>query len=657
MQVRVILLAVLVVVFFVVLGARLWQLQVLSGDDYSLYARQTYTREVQIPAQRGVIYDRDGEVLVNNVAGLNVTVVPEEIGRGKLRELAEILDSDVGAVLESYDAAEGAGNSYSPILVRENAASEAVTYISERTGEFPGVSVEDDYVRNYPLGPTASHVLGYTGAVSQEELEGSGEELADDAVVGKSGIELVYEELLRGEPGERTYSVDALGRIVDGDQQVASDEERERLEAESATEEPVPGNDLRLSLDLDLQGTVEQELVRAVETGQAEGYDSTGGATVALDPETGEILAMASYPEFDPQLFVGGVSGAGEMAEYDALVSGNANSPFTNRAVSGAHPAASTFKPFTGLAGLAYEAMTPSTTFTDDGSCWRPAGAETGCWQSWRQFNATGTNHGTQNYAEALADSNDKFFYQVADRLWRGTSNTDLLPEYYERFGFGRRTDVDLPGEAAGRVPTSQWQRENGATAEDRYWGVGRWVNMAIGQGDVLATPVQLATAYAALQNGGTLVEPHIGLEASTQDGEVVEDLSRSGGQEVEVTESQLSATLEGLRGVTEPGGTAAWVFKDSPLDVVGKTGTAESGSGEKDSIGWFAGWAEDQEEPVVVVTMVEGGGGDEVAAPAVRRVLEEYHASPDAEDSGETGTDFGETSASPDADRYSSTG
>jgi penicillin-binding protein 2 len=515
------------------------------------------------------------------------------------------------------------------MLVRENATSEAVTYISERTGEFPGVSVEDDYVRNYTLGPTASHVLGYTGSVSQEELKASGGDLSNDAIVGKSGVELVYEDLLRGEPGLRRYSVDARGRIVDGEQRVASNEERARIEAESAVEKPEPGKDLSLSLDLGLQQTVEKELAGAVKSGLGQGYDSTGGASVALDPDNGEVLAMASYPEFDPQLFVGGVSGADEISEYESLVSDGANSPFTDRAVAGAHPAASTFKPFTGLAGLAYEAITPATTFTDDGSCWRPEGAESGCWQSWREFDGTGTNHGTQDYAEALADSNDKYFYQVADWLWRGTSDENLLPDYYERFGFGQRTGVDLPGEAAGRVPTSKWQQESGATEEDRYWGVGRWVNMAIGQGDVLATPIQLAVAYSALQNGGTLVEPHVALEARKGEGKAVEDLAGdSSGSKVKVPDGQLSATLEGLRAVTEPGGTSAQVFKDSPLDVVGKTGTAQSGDGEEDSIGWFAGWAEDQEDPIVVVTMVEGAGGDEVAAPAVRKVLEKYHAS-----------------------------
>ncbi|MDN5697485.1 MAG: hypothetical protein L0G70_05850, partial [Rubrobacter sp.] len=202
----------------------------------------------------------------------------------------------------------------------------------------------------------------------------------------------------------------------------------------------------------------------------------------------------------------------------------------------------------------------------------------------------------------------------------------DLLPEFYEHFGFGERTGVDLPGESAGRVPTSEWQRQNGATEEDRYWGGGRWVNMAIGQGDALATPMQLAVAYASIQNGGTLVEPHLALQGSTQNGEEVRDLSGGEEEEVDVTDRQLSATLEGLRAVTEPGGTAASAFEDNPLSVVGKTGTAESGDGEADSIGWFAGWAEDQQDPVVVVTMVEGGGGDQVAAPAVSRVLEQHH-------------------------------
>ena len=623
---RVAVLGVIVAVLFVVLVARLWQLQVISGEDYSLSAQQTYTREVQIPAQRGVIYDRDGEVLVNNVAGINVTVEPAKIERGKLRELAAILDADEAEVLERYDAAVAAGALHSPILVRENAASDAVTYISERTGEFPGVSVDDDYIRNYPLGDTAAHLLGYTGAVTQEELEASDGELANDAIVGKSGVELVYEELLRGEPGQRVYNVDAQGRVVNNEQQVASEQEREQIEASSVTEEPEPGSDLHISLDLDLQSVVEDELQRAIDEGREQGYDTTGGATVALDPETGEMLAMASYPDFEPQLFVGGVSGSGELSEYEALTSGSSNSPFTNRAIAGAHPAASTFKPFTGMAGLAYDVMDPSSTFTDDGSCWRPEGATSGCWQSWRQFNGTGTNHGTQDYAEALADSNDKFFYEVADLLWNSTSDENLLPKFYERFGFGERTGVDLPGESEGRVPTSDWQRQNGATEADRYWGVGRWVNMAIGQGDVLATPVQLAVAYSAIQNGGTLVDPHLALEASTQSGETVKELSGGEGEEVDVTERQLSATLEGLRAVTEPGGTAAAAFEDNPLSVVGKTGTAESGDGEEDSIGWFAGWAEDQPEPVVVVTMVEGGGGDQVAAPAVSRVLEEYH-------------------------------
>src|SRR5215211_4910229 len=211
MQVRVVSLAIVVAVIFVVLAARLWQLQVLTGNDYTLSARHTQTREVKDPAQRGVIYDRDGEVLANNVPGLNVTVVPDEISREKVQELAEILGADKEAVLESYDAAFELGNEYGPMLVKENANRDDVTYISERTEEFSGVAVNDDYVRNYPKGDVAAHILGYTGAITQEELKlDTFKGLSNDSVVGKSGVELYYEELLRGEAGKKVYNVDAL---------------------------------------------------------------------------------------------------------------------------------------------------------------------------------------------------------------------------------------------------------------------------------------------------------------------------------------------------------------------------------------------------------------------------------------------------------------
>jgi penicillin-binding protein 2 len=645
MQVRVVSFAIIVAVIFIVLAARLWYLQILTGNDYSVIARATQTREVKIPAQRGVIYDRNGEVLANNVPGLNVTVIPDQISRDQVKKLAEILGADTGAVLDSYDAAFKLGNQYGPMLVKENANRDDVTYVSERTEEFPGVTVNDDYVRNYPRGELAAHVLGYTGAITQEELkQDTFKGMSSDSVVGKSGVELSYEKVLRGEAGEKVYNVDALGRIVPEGSRVNSlgqfvDANGNPIEADPSKElpdrvkDPVPGDDLKLTLDLNLQKVTESELDAAIGRAQSSGYAGNGGAAVAMDPRNGQILAMASRPNFDPKLFVGGISGTREAQTFAYMNSEAANYPFTNRAITGGEPAASTFKPFTGLAGLTFGVIDAYTIVTDNGDCWRPTGSSWGCWQSWREnspnYQYLGP-HPPENFAEAIADSNDKFFYQVADWLWNATSDKDWLPHFYERFGFGHLSGIDLPGETAGRVPTRVGEQELAkaiGSPDQAYWSVGDWVNLAIGQGDLLVSPVQLARAYAAIYNGGTLVTPHVGDEI-LQDGKVVRRISTKPAGQVDVSESHLQNAIEGLRGVTEDGGTAESVFKGSQLDVAGKSGTGETPKGY---VNWFVGWTQNQERPLIVVVMIEGGGtfqtGSEMTAgPAVRHILESFY-------------------------------
>ena len=636
MQMRVVSVAILVAIIFVVLAIRLWYLQVLTGDDFTRSAEATQTREVKIPAQRGVIYDRNGAIMANNVPGLNVTVIPSSIPREKVEEMANILGADPNVVLERYDTAltPGAGAPYAAMLVKENADRDAVTYISERTEEFPGVTVNDDYVRSYPEGTLAAHVLGYTGAITDSELgQAPFEGLSNDAVVGKSGVELEYEKLLRGVAGKKEYSVDALGRVVatrraDGTRADGQPEVAPELSRPDKITDPVPGKNLTLTLDTDLQRVVEDELDAAMERAQVqEGAPGSGGAVVALDPSNGEILAMASRPTFDPQMFVGGVTGDEELGLYNYLISEEANSPFANRAIYGTFPGASTFKVFTGMAGLAYGVINPYTTYTDTGACWRPTGVVGGCWQSWREnYGAKYGTHGTQNYYEAIMDSNNKYFFQVVDWLWNSTQDKDLLPEFYKKFGFGSLTGIDLPAEEAGRVPTQAWQEEAGTTPDDRYWGVGRWVNMAIGQGDLLVTPVQLARGFAAIQNGGTLVTPHVGLEVRNQNGDVVEQISPEPAGSVGVDQGVLDATIEGMRRVPAEGGTAEWSFKGATLPFVGKSGTGEMWG--KQPINWFAGWVETADRPLVVVAMVEEGGlhSDITAAPIVRHTLEAYY-------------------------------
>jgi penicillin-binding protein 2 len=647
MQVRVVTLAVLIGLVFVLLGARLWHLQVLTGEDYTLAAQTTHTRDIKIPAQRGVIYDREGEILANNVPGLNVTAIPNEVSREKVGELAEIAGADRDAVLDRYDAAFATGSQYNPILVKENADRDDVTYIRERTEEFQGVTVNDDWVRSYPKGDLASHILGYTGAITQDELGlDAFKGLTNDSVVGKSGVELYYEELLRGHVGWEKYNVDALGRIVPEGARVDSmgrfvNENGEPIEANPSAERPdhvepsEPGKNLTLTIDLDLQKVAEDELEAAIERTQAAGYSGTGGAVVAMDPRTGEILALASRPDFDPQLFVGGISGEQEVEVFEYLNSEYANNPFTNRAIEGGFPAASTFKVFTGLGGLAFGVIDAYTTVTDTGECWQPTGSSWGCWQSWRENSPNYAYlgpHGTQNYAEALKDSNDKFFYQVADWIWNETGDQNWLPKYYERWGFGSLTGIDLAGETPGRVPTRAWEKsyiaQVGGTMEG-HWTVGDWVNLSIGQGDLLVSPVQLARAYSAIHNGGSLVTPHVGREVTDQNGRVVQEISPEPARQLEVNPAHLQTTIDGMRGVTHEDGTAEKVFEGTQLNVVGKSGTGETAV---DYVNWFVGWDETQtERPLVVVAMIEGGGAFETgsemtAGPAVRHVLEAYY-------------------------------
>ncbi len=636
MQVRVVSLAFVVAIIFVALGARLWYLQVLSGETLAASAQATQTREVKIPAQRGVVYDRDMDVLASNVPGFNITVVPSEIDRPKMRELAEIVGADADTVLERYDAAVDF-DPYSAMLVKENADRDDVTYVSERTEEFPGLVINDDWVRRYPEGSLAAHVLGYTGALSQDQIGSEPYEgLTNDSVVGQSGIEYEYETLLRGDAGAKRYNVDALGRVVaernaDGTRADGSMEVPPESLPPSSQSDPVAGKNLVLTLDLDLQQVAEEELDAALSRAQQEGYTGEGGAVVAMDPRNGEILAMASRPNFDPQLFVGGISGEEEVEMFDYLNSELANSPFTNRSVAGAYPGASAFKVFTGMAGFFHGAIDPTTTYTDTGECWSPASASDLCMQSWRQFNGTGTTHGTQNFSEAVMDSNNKFFYQVADLIWQGTDNENLLPEFYERFGFGTLTGIDLPGESEGRIPTKEWfesysEELNGYL--ERPWSIGDWVNIAIGQGDVLVSPIQMAQAYSAVQNNGTLVTPHVGKEVRTQpNNEVEREIVTEPEGEIEIDPTARRELLEGLGMVTGPGGTAEPAFEGAELSFVGKSGTGEQYGEGKDPVNWFAGWAENQDNPLVVVVMVDGGGHSEVtAAPAVRNVLESYH-------------------------------
>jgi penicillin-binding protein 2 len=597
MGVRIGMLAVLVVVLFSFLGFRLWFLQILSGDDYVTLANTNRERKVSMEAPRGVIYDRKGKVLVENKPGLSVGILPMDLQAKdqvipRLARVLGIPEADIRARLE-----KAAKDPYLVTTIKEDVPeATTVVYLKEHSLEFPGVRIEKAYLRDYPRKKFAAHVLGYVGEISAADLDKEKyREVKPGARIGKDGVEATYDSFLRGTDGMRTVEVDAAGRP------------KRVLEEVS----PLPGNNLWLTIDYDLQVAAEKALSEGFARANAGGFTAAAaGAVVAIDPRTGEILAMASAPDYDLSLWVGGM----KQTDYSALTAKDAHNPLFNRAISGLYPAASTFKPFVASAALSNDLIDWNTAFFDIGSfkygqqvwkCWKPEG------------------HGEVNLVEAIMESCDVYFYNLGKKLYEQTSA--VLQTGVKQFGFGRVTGIDLPGEVAGRVPDKDWKKANGTTKEDRIWKPGDDINLAIGQGDLLVTPLQLAVAAAAIANGGDVFVPRLAFKVTDASGNTLKEFETENRSRVRMNAEDLDAVRRGMRYVvSEPDGTAHGAFSGFPIPVAGKTGTAEKKP--EDDYAWFVGYAPADAPQIVVVALIEQGGhGSSVAAPMVRRVMEAY--------------------------------
>ncbi|MCX8033032.1 MAG: penicillin-binding protein 2 [Thermoleophilia bacterium] len=612
--VRVGILFMLAMFLFAVLAFRLWYLQILSGDEYSGSATVNRVRTVMVEAPRGVIYDRKGRVLVDNRGGLSVGILPmymydpqkeAALFYAELTKLAEILKMPVADLLSAYEKAKR--DPYMTYVVAQDVSENGVVaYLKEHSPEFPGVEIVKTYLREYPNKALAAHVLGYVGEISKEELEK--EEFAGlkaGAHIGKDGVERQYDSYLRGTDGWKKVEVNASGQPMRFVEDVAAE----------------PGYNLVLTLDADLQKAAEAAIVEGIERAHADGFrNAAGGAVVAMDPNTGEILALASYPDYDPSVWVGGI----EPAKYQELTAPQANYPLFNRAVNGLYPAGSTFKPFVAAVALDAGVVTWDTILNCNGK-YSVAG------QTWKDWRTEG--HGDLNLVAAIAQSCDVYFYNLGKLLYDQTS--PVLQEGLRRFGFGSKTGVDLPGETNGsRVPDKTWKRLTGKTAEEQLWKPGDEINLAIGQGDLLVTPLQLAVALSALVNGqgtdgdGVVWVPRVALEITDSTGATVHPFASEKAGELGMSAELLSRVRRGMRLVTsDPSGTAYQVFRDFPIPVGGKTGTAQKAP--DDDYALFIGYApaDGQSKPEIVVAAVieEGGHGSSVAAPVVRRVLEAY--------------------------------
>jgi penicillin-binding protein 2 len=579
------------IALFAVLFFRLWFLQMLNGEEFLAEARNNRTREFRVIAPRGEILDRDGKVLVANRTSLALQVNPRKLPadprerRAELAALADLTHSSLRQVRrvihEGVELVPGA-----PVTLRRDVGNYLIYYLEENKARFPGVAVERVFVRRYPHGTLAAHLFGNVGEVDKEQLkEARYHDLEPGDRVGQDGVEYQYDRLLRGRDGATLIQVDALGQPTPGGQlQVV---------------EPAPGDNLRLTIDSGLQEAGDAALS---EQGLA-------GAYVAMDVRSGAILAMGSNPTFDPEVFTRPLS----QSQVDQLYRDPVLSPLTNRAIAGAYPTGSTFKPITSVAALASGNVTTTEPIYDDG-VFTLGGIDF--------ENAGGAAYGSLSMQKALEVSSDVFYYTLGDRM----NGSPALQEWAHKLGIGRESGIDLPGEQPGLLPTPAWRNQlYREELTERPWSAGDNVNLAVGQGDLQADPLQMAVAYATIANGGTVPRPHVALQVEDPAGRVLREFEPRPARSIKIDPGWRETILAGLHDAAQSSaGTSYGVFGGFPVPVAGKTGTAERPPYADQS--WYVVLAPYPDpEIVVAVTFEQGGFGADTAAPAALKILSEH--------------------------------
>ncbi len=558
-----------------ILIGRMVYLQLYQGNYYNRRAEGNRTRHTRIVAPRGIIYDCNGEELVNNKPGFIVSL--SRNSSGYKSELLNRLSLLLNIPRERIDEIikESAGGA-EPIRLLRDASPQVVTKVEENIRYLPGVLLEVQPLRNYPNNELAVHSLGYVGEVSEYEItQGVYENLKAGDIVGKFGLENYYDSYLRGTDGSFREEVDVNGRVIQIMDKV----------------EPVPGTGIVLTIDGKLQRIVEEAIDKRLSS-----LHSRAAAVVVIDPTTGEIKAMASRPTFNPNWFVNGIS-----SKNWNNINNDPFYPMTDKAIAGEYPPGSTFKIITGSAALQEKKVTPQELIYDSGRHWLVD-----------MRNAGGEALGYINFKTALSASDNVYFYEMGNRL-----GIDLLAQYAANFGLGRKTGIDLPGEAKGLIANPTYKKK--VFQED--WFLGDTFNAAIGQGFTLATPIQVAEMLSAVATDGKRYRPHLVSKILNDDGSVVKNFEPELIGTLPVSQENLDLVQEALKAVTKEGGTAS-TLESLPVSVAGKTGTAENPHGQDH--GWFIAYAPAEKPKYVVVCIVEQGSyGAVSAAPIVQQVLE----------------------------------
>lgn len=660
------IIVILVYAIGIILIAQLFNLQIVNGESYREQSNTRLSRVIKIDSSRGSILDRSGNELagvraVNNIELIKTNISDEDLNKCILNLVNLLNEQQVsykddfpikinpfeytisGEELENWKeknkieqeaTAEEAFNKFKSkyqitndnvedirkiisiryliattgysatksITIAEDVNDVVVAQINERNSEFPGVSIDTKSVRTYNNGTLAAHVIGYTRTISDDEYKERKDTYEMDDIIGKTGIEAVFEEYLKGTSGEKQVEMSVDGTIT----------------GEYTTKDAIAGSDVVLTIDANLQKVTEEALANCVEKiksgGFAETYDARGGSAVVMDVNTGDVLAMASYPSYEQQWFVGKL----ETDKWNYMNDSKTH-PLLNKAIQGTYEPGSIFKMITAISGLESGTITPKEKINDTG-VYRKYGLEMKCWY----YTSYHRGHGYVNVTQALQHSCNYFFYETGDR-----TGIDAISKYALHFGLGKKTGIELPSEQTGTLA----QREEG-------WGPGDTLNASIGQGDNSFTPVQIAKYISSIANGGTIVQPTIVKTILNADGTEVpkEEIDNFVNQKlgidntddgIQINPENIQIAREGMRMATsEAGGTAYSRFKDFKVEVAGKTGSAEAGVDEnqKDIVNaWFVCFAPYENPEVAVVVLVENGGHGNYAAEVARDVLDQY--------------------------------
>lgn len=571
---KVLISAYLIIALFFILTIRIWQLQILQGNEYRKLSEENRLRIVRVAAPRGIIYDRNGTPLVKNTPYYFVSVSPQNLDVLNLSALAELLKIDRDVLLEKIKN-RPQQNLYEPIRLKEGLSAKEIALVEARRSDFPSLAVDVDVSRDYLFGTIGAHVIGYLGKPNEFQYSSPDfKDVPSNAFIGQWGAEKLYDRQLRGTSGERIIEMDALGREL-------------RLIKEKS---PVRGDDVKLAMDIKLQKEAE------------ESFGEKPGALVAMKPDTGEILALVSKPSFDPNLFARGI----KYRQWEEL-NQNKKLPLLNRSLQSQYPPGSTFKIITAIAAMEEGAIDVNTKVTCTGEIvygrWH-----FGCWQK--------HGHGTLSLHRALVESCDVYFYDLGKRL-----GIDKIASYARMFGLGKETGLRMAKERSGVVPDTKWKQEK----RKQPWYLGETFNASIGQGYVATTPFQMAQMMSIVANGGYIYSPSL-LMAEDKPAPLAK---------LNIRQETFDEVKKALSGVVNENGGTGWAAKSSMVNICGKTGTAQVVGMKRDSKylpemfrdhAWFVAFAPYEAPEIALSVMVEHGGhGGAAAAPIAKRAIETY--------------------------------